>query len=890
MDGTIHDLFSKTAVRCRDNIAFNYFNVTWKVVTYEEFHAHSRAVASYLINSGINKSDRIAIISENRPEWCISFMGIVMAGGIAVPIDSQMNPEAIANLLADSGTRLIFHSSKTEGNVREAIKSPHGITQVNFDSPDFEDICKIKKDIRFSETDIEDTASIIYTSGTTGIPKGVVLTHRNFCSDAEAIIKANVVTERDNVLSILPLHHTYPFMCTFLVPIFLGATITFSPSLKGTDIITSIRDKSVTILIGVPQLLELIRNGIINKLRQLPFPLSWMMRNILRLCSRLRRTVDINIGKIIFRSAHNALGRQFKFFGSGGAKLDPDIMKDLEAIGFTVLEGYGLTETSPVVTFNPIRERRLGSAGKPLPLVEIRINEPETGRILGPNKEGEIVIKGHMVMKGYYKNPEATAQVIKDGWFFSGDLGYVDDSGYIFITGRIKEVIVLSSGKNVYPEEVEKEYLKSPLIKEICVIPLPPPSESLHAIVVPDMDYARQQRIGNVREALGWEIIKVSSRLSSFQRIKGFTIHPDPLPRTPLGKLRRFMIKDLLKVQSPKSKIQSEDYELISDDIGKRVVGCIKPLLREDAPIQSVDNLELDLGLDSLQRIELVVSLEKEFSVKLPDTFASDIHTVGEIVEKIKGAAVREQGPVTPLSPPLIRGELKGGVLSQEPSDGEKKNIGLRQGIVEWFFVSSLIVIAKLFFRIFFRLEVKGIGNIPQAPFIIASNHSSYLDGFIIGAGVPVSTFRQLYFLGFQKYFRGKFTAFFARLAHVIPIDPETYLNKALQLSAYVLKNNKTLSVFPEGGRSPDGNIMEFKKGIGILAIELGIPVIPAVIEGSFEALPRGSYVLRFKKIKLTIGKPFYPSDLDMNMKSEDIDKYQFFADEIRQRVKELLQ
>jgi len=898
-NNTIHGIFLKVSEKYRDNIAFNYFDPvrkvglsngvdqTWKTVTYDEFLAHSKTIASYLIKSGINKTDRIAIISENRPEWCTSYIGILMVGAIAVPIDSALNPEVIRNLLVDSEARVVFHSSKTEENIREAVKdliTYHAlhITQINFDAPDYEEICKTEETFHYPEIDAEDIASMIYTSGTTGIPKGVMLTHRNFCSDAEAAIKAGVISGTDSILSILPLHHTYPFMCTFLIPVFLGASITYSPSLKGTDIVSAVRDKAVTILIGVPQLLELIRNGIINKLKQLPFPVSWIMGNILKLCGILRRKTDINIGKIIFKSAHNALGKQFRFFGSGGARLDPEVMKDLEAIGFTVLEGYGLTETSPIVTFNPIKKRRMGSVGKPLPAVEIKIIESTTGRVLGMKEEGEIAVKGPMVMKGYYKNPEATEQVIKDGWLFSGDLGYMDDEGYLFLTGRIKEVIVLSSGKNVYPEEVEKEYLKNPLIKEICVSRIEEKGkmESLHAIIVPDIDYARQQKIGNVQDALEWEIIRISNKLQPYMRIKGFTIYLEPLPRTPLGKLRRFMIKDIVKVTSEKLRVKTEDERLMADETGRKIVECIKPLLREEIQIQSTDNLELDLGLDSLQRIELVVSLEKEFSIKLPDTFASDVQTVEDLVGKIKA---------TPLHPPLIRGEFKGGVssiLSQEPSDVEKKKVGLKQGVIEWLFVSSLMGILKLVSKIFFRLEVKGIENIPSAPFIIASNHCSNLDGFIIGACMPLKVFRQIYFQGFQKYFRSRPTAFFARLAHVIPIDPETYLSKALQLSAYVLKNNKALCIFPEGGRSPDGNIMEFKKGIGILALELGVPVVPALIEGSFEALPRGAFWPRFKKIKLTFGKPFYPSDLDMTRKPDSIDEYQFFADGLRQRVR----
>ncbi|HBG92109.1 MAG: hypothetical protein A2X54_01680 [Nitrospirae bacterium GWF2_44_13] len=891
---TIHSIFLNTAAKHGDNIAFYYLDRTWKTITYSAFASDSKAIASCLIKTGINKADRIAIYSENRPEWCAAYLGIVIAGAIAVPVDSQLNPESLRNLLIDSESRIIFFSSKTEANVNEAAEGLD-IRKINLDSPDFREICGAKEAIRYPETSPEDIASIIYTSGTTGIPKGVMLTHGNFCSDADALIKAGVITKSDNVLSLLPLHHTYPFMSTFLVPLFLGAAITYSPSLKGPDITSAMKDNGVTILVGVPQLLEMIRNGILDKFKKLPAPSPLLMKTLLKFSGSLRKKTGINISKAILKPVHNALGSRFRFFASGGAKLDPQVMEGLEALGFTVLEGYGLTETSPVVTFNPINKRKPGSAGKPLPSAEIKIISPADGSVLGLMKEGEIAIRGPMVMKGYYKNPTVTEQAIRDNYFFSGDLGYIDRDGYLFITGRIKEVIVLGSGKNIYPEEVEKEYSKIPLIKEICVLGIEEKGgiEALHAIIVPDFDYARQQQTGNIHEALGWDLSRISGKLPPYMRIKGFTLSSEPLPRTPLGKLRRFMIKDLVKVKSEKFPpragspvAKSEDKELMADETGRNVIECLTPFLKEPLPIQSKDNLELDLGLDSLQRIELVVSLENKFSIKLPETFASDIQTVGEIVEKIKGSAISSQ-----LSAVSYQQAEKGlsHIFSQEPEDAEKKKVGLKQGMIGWLFVSSLMLLFKLFFRIFFRLEAKGVENIPNVPFIIAPNHCSNLDGFAIGAAVPLTTYKTLYFQGFQKYFTGRLTAFFAGLAHVIPIDPETYLGKALQLSAYVLKNNKALCIFPEGGRSYDGTLMEFKKGIGILALELNVPVVPASIKGSFESLPKGAYLPRFKKITIRFDKPFYPSLLDITGEQAGRGKYQLFADKLRERVKELI-
>ena len=867
----IISLFLQSAEKYPDNTAFNYFDQSWRTMTYGEFLTQTSAITSYLIHAGVRKGDRVAIILENRHEWCASYLGVLMAGGIAVPMDAQLGANEVKNLLSDSAAVLVVHSDRTETNAKNLAKA------INVDSAEFQEICRTPFREHYPDLTQGDLASILYTSGTTGTPKGVMLTHRNFCSDAEALISAGIVTHEDNVLSILPLHHTYAFMCTFLVPLFLGATITYPLGMKGPELISAMKERGVTVLVAVPQLLELIRNGIMKKFMEMPSPVSLPLLLLLRISGGLRKSTDINMGRVIFASAHKAFGDRFRFFASGGARLDPMVKNDLEALGFTVLEGYGLTETSPVVTFNPVRKRKSGSVGRPLPGAEIKIlNASETG-------EGEIAIKGPMVMKGYYKNPEATAQVVRDSWFLSGDLGYMDNEGYLFITGRAKEVIVLSSGKNVYPEEVEKAYQEVPLVKEICVTGIEKGGlvESLHGVIVPNLDYARKERIGNISDSLKWAMNKVALKLPPYMRLKGFTLSSETLPRTPLGKLKRYLVKDMIsKARGERREVRGEDSSLLSDETGKVVAGCITPLLREKMPVHSSDNLELDLGLDSLQRIELVVALEKAFSFKLPETFASEVQTVGELVERIKEfKTLGVSGAEKPLWEDIFAAEIP---------EEERKKIGLYQGRLEWVFTVVCLKVLKVFFKVFFRLEARGIEHLPPFPFIIAPNHCSNMDGFVVGISIPLAVFKNLYLQGYQTYFQGWMPSLFARLAHVIPIDPETFLSRALQLSSYVLKKNRALCIFPEGGRSIDGSLLEFKKGIGILAMEHDIPVVPVLIEGTFEALPRGALLPKFVKITLTIGKPLYPQEIDFSKRPEGMDEYQFFANEVRERVKGL--
>ncbi len=872
--------FLEAARAFPDNTAFHYPRDGWKSITYREFSADVFAVAALLREAGFGRADRAVVISENKPMWCAAYLGIIMAGGIAVPIDAQLGAAEIRTLLDDAGPRVVFHSDATGPGARNAaaaFPSPD-ILLINIDSAGYNGTGADASSFPVPESGDEEIASIIYTSGTTGSPKGVMLTHANFCSDAQALIDAGLVSHDDNVLSVLPLHHTYAFMCTFLVPVFLGASITYSASLKGPDVLSAVRDNGVTVVIGVPQLLGLIRNGVLNRIKGLPGPVRFLLLQALRMSGFLRERFNVNIGRTIFHSAHAALGKRFRFFGSGGARLDPSVMKDLEALGFTVLEGYGLTETSPVVTFNPLQKRKPGSAGKPLPSVRLQILSPDE------KGEGEIAVSGPMVMKGYYKNPSATAAVFFDGWFRTGDVGRLDSDGYLFITGRTKEVIVLSSGKNIYPEDVEKLYGVSPLIREICVIGVAGKDggEVLRAVIVPDVDYAGRSHITDIHEALKWEINELSGKIPPYMRLTGFTVRTDPLPRTPLGKIRRFMVAagtDRLRDAVGKT----DALEMEADETARLVLRELARFLREGQTVRLDDNLELDIGLDSLSKIELTVVLEKTFSVKLAEDFLAYVHTVRELVEKLK-----DRSPTSVQEGTVQRPAWKD-ILSAELLPDDLRLVSFAEPQDRMFATQAAYSLVQCLFRLCFRLEARGSGHIPSAAnFIMTPNHTSYLDGFVAILCLPFGRFRNIYALGLSEFFTGFLRSRLSPVAHVIPIDTASYLNKALQMSAHVLKNNRSLCVFPEGGRSFDGELMEFKKGVGILAKELGAPVVPVYIDGAFEALPRYAFFPRFRKITVFFGPPLRASDLDFSAKPEGMDDYQYFANVLRERVEEL--
>lgn len=860
-----------------DKTLFHYYLEGWKRMGYAEFSESVFSLSSFLTRSGMKRGTKAAIVSENRPQWCSAYFAILMAGGVAVPVDPQLGPNEWRNLFSDSEARIIFFSDKTSSDVLDAVEAMGSgrPLAINFDSADYKTALGTAPLPSFPENGPDDLASIIYTSGTTGDPKGVMLTHANFCSDAYALIEAGVVSHEDNVLSVLPLHHTYAFMCTFLVPFFLGASITYPSSMKGPDLVSAIKENGVSVVVAVPQLLAMIRNGIIGKVKDLRGAAPALVSAALRISRSLRRALNINIGRTLFRSAHAAFGDRLRFFTSGGASLDPEVMKDLEGVGFTVLEGYGLTESSPVITFNPVTRRKPGSAGKALPGAEIKIKADSR------EDEGEILVRGPMVMNGYYKRPDETEKVLRDGWLNTGDIGHIDKGGYLFITGRSKEVIVLSSGKNVYPEEVEKLYLSAPIIKEICVLAVNKngKKEKLHAVIVPDFEYARTNRVPDIQQAMKEQAGLISAGIPPYMRIAGFSLQKEPLPRTPLGKMRRYLVYEELS-RKREDHLPTHERRDFTDYYGNRISEIFLRVTARKT-ISADDNLELDLGLDSLAKIEVIAALETAFSTRLPEDFLLGVQTIGDVIEKMKGRGAKEE------KGPSAEAGLKE-ILSSGPSEGDLHMVTLvaqERKMPLIFFIHTLL---RICLKLLFRVEVRGIGNIPrEGNFIMAANHTSYLDGPAVILCLPFLYFKRIYSLGLREFFTGFVKSRIAKLAHVIPIDSALYLQRALQVAAYVVNQGRSLLVFPEGGRSLDGELMPFKKGIGVLALELGPPVIPVYIQGAFEALPRGSVVPRFKKITITFCPPLYAKDIDLSKRGEDLDDYQYFANILRLKIED---
>jgi len=793
-------------------------------VTYGEM---LQRVALFARKTPKGKETKTVIFSENREGWAYSFFSVWLQEGVAVPVDASSTASDVAYILRDCQPDAVWVSREREPVLREAITASE-VAPVIHIIDDYEQL-SVKDEpatsllpwSALSEPDNNDTAVIIYTSGTTGSPKGVMLSYANLKANVHSVsYDVPIYTSERRALVLLPLHHVLPLMGSLIAPLYMGGGIAISPSLSGPDIMDTLCRGQVGIMIGVPRLWQTLYVGIKKKIDQSP-----VARMLFALCHAVKSRT---LSRIVFSSVRKKMGGHIDYCVSGGAALDKEIGEGLRTLGLDVLEGYGMTETAPIIAFTRPGDIIPGCSGLPLPGVECKLIE------------GELCVKGPNLMKGYYNRPEETREVIdSDGFLHTGDLATFDPAGRIIITGRTKEIIVLSNGKNVQPSEIEYKLEKyDKLVKEAAVVQ---DGDMLRAIIVPQPAWASTLTDSEVTAQLKREVLEpYNMTVSAYKKIMSVLVYRGELPRTRLDKLQRFKLNAILKEeQGARSKEHErapepdfEEYLLL-----KRFIESEKGI-----KVHAADHIETDLALDSLDKVSLQGFIEGTFGTSVSADQMPAFPNIEALARHVAAQKTRMEAE-----------EVDWHQLLHAPVD----DLPLPTAGFMFRFMSRLF---KWFFLCHNSLTIKGKENVPQTgACILAPNHQSFVDGALVLSGIDWSTLDEYFFYATEEHVRGKKRRDMAARSNVIVMERANLKNSILKL-AKVLREGHRIIIFPEGARTHDGGTVPFKKTFAILAKELGLPIVPVCIRGAYEALPRGSKFIKAKHIEVTYLPAIQPS------------------------------
>lgn len=865
--------------------------------SYADLAGRVWRLGSGLAGAGVSKGDHVAIFASGSPAWVVACLAVISRGAVVVPLDSGLGEEALEGILADCAPKLVFTAGpQAEKLERAAVDAPRLVLldAGEEDERGWRHLAS-DEDAGMPEVGTGDPAALFYTSGTTGAPKGVPLTHGNLQFQTSTILAADLLEESDRILLPLPLHHVYPFVIGMLTPLSAGLPIVMPRSLTGPQLVRALNEGDVSLIVGVPRLYDALLTGIEERVKGGGRVAAKLFDGAMNLSMSLRRRTGIDAGRLLMAPLRKRIGPNLRVLASGGAPLDPALAEKLEGMGWRVAVGYGLTETSPILSLKLPDGGKLASVGRPVPGISIRVDPsamPDegdgTGRAERPNEEGEILARGPGVFSGYRDRPDETEEVLSaDGWFRTGDLGFFDDDGYLYVTGRASTLIVTEGGKNVQPEPVEEAYSKSPVILEVGVLQK---DGRIVAVVVPETDEVGED---DPHDAVRRAVEEGSRRLPSYQRISDYAVTREPLEYTQLGKLRRHLLtgrydrakegdegRDAAPGPVPVEEMLAGDRELL-EDAAAREVWELLARRYEDKPLSPGTSPQLDLGVDSLGWINLTMEIGERTGVELGEEAISRIDTVRDLLKKVAEAAGEygdgaDMRRISPLEHPeeALSEDQKRYLESLSPAQSTAAR--------------ALFLLDRALMRSFFGLRVEGAEHLPQdGPFVVAPNHLSYIDSFVVAAALKPRVLRRTHWAGWTgAAFGNALTRAVSLLAQAFPVDPERAGASSLAFGAMVLKQGDGLVWFPEGQRSADGELQPFKAGIGMLLERYRVPVIPVSIRGSYESMPPGRVVPRPGRITVTFGRPLYPNDLERDGDGEE--PRDRIVSALRERVAEL--
>jgi long-chain acyl-CoA synthetase len=878
-----------------------------EMYTFEDVRELTMRVAGFLANKGIKQGDRVILFSNNMPEWGMTYFGILKAGATAVPIDPASSVEEIVNFAKAAEVSAIVLSPKLaeenpdlEGKLRSGDTpvpmSPKGEkSSVAGDGGDksvpapsvwtFDEVFEMPDELEESKRLAllppkvlsNAVASLIFTSGTTGKPKAVMLSHKNFTNMISMLSSVLDMDITDGVLSVLPMHHTFEFSAGFLTPFSNGTQITYLDDLTAEELSHAIENGHVTGMVGVPALWEMLHRRIKTRLRERGDWIADLADNMIDFNAWIRDNTPFNFGPIVFFPIHQGMGGKMRYLISGGSALSAKVQKDLHGLGFTVLEGYGLTESSPVLTVSrPGNKLLKGSVGKPLPGVEVKIDDPDA------NGVGEVLARGQNVMLGYYNDQEATDAAMKDRWLRTGDLGRIDEDGNLYIVGRSKDVIIDSNGKNIYPDEIEELYSKFELIKELSVVGLPDEDggEKIASLVVPDYEKEIALSRAEVNKRIEEHFREVSANLPFFKRVKVLHVTPFELPRTATRKVKRPEVVGMLQSLEDRNRRRTKAaVESKGDDNVlwlRKIVASVsnRPL----SDIAAEDKLA-DLGFDSLMFVELQAAVEDAGGRVLSPDSLNEVQTVRELLTAVNRVDRSKR-------------------LADEPKAEEKQEDDeIYVPLLVRKVGNAVVDLAQdTLYSNVLDTTIEGEGNVPQhVNFIVAPNHASHIDTGLVKRALGKDVAEQTVAVAAADYwFDTKYKrAYMNNFTTLVPIERTGSLRQSLRHVTQILHEGYNALIFPEGTRSTTGEIAEFKPVIGYLVLNQKIGILPMYLWGTFEAYPKGMTIPSRDSIGAKVGAKIgkflsYEELRDMTEGVPNTEAYRLIAARVQHEVENM--
>ena len=817
---TIVDFLREAAARHgpRDALlikpAFRY--IRW---TYDRLWEDSGRVATLLQRRGLNKGDQAILWGPNSPHWVLAFFGCLRAGVVLIPLDLRSAPDYVSRVISRTEPKLAFTSRFT----------PKGDVDLGVPEISFEELELAIADLPTPDPVTihpDDLAEIMFTSGTTGDPKGVMLTHRNLTANIEGISQYISVDSSSRLLSILPLSHMYEQMGGLFFTLHSGASVTYPTSRQPTVLSRTMRERKITTMLMVPQALELLMNGIEREVSRQGKERLW--KKLLKVAER----TPFGLRRHLFRTVHKQFGGKLDLIVSGGAPLDLDLGRKWEMLGIKVLQGYGATEASPVISNHTMVERRPDSTGRPLPNVQVKISE-----------QGEILVKGDNITPGYYNAPEETAKAFEDGWYKTGDLGYFDKDGFLHIQGRVKDMIVLSSGQNVFPQDIQTVLVKHPSVKDAVVIGLPKgTSVEVHAaLILSDLDSAKQ--------AVDW----ANSQLAEQQRVRSFTVWPDEdFPRTHTLKVKNQVVIDTILSGSEQSAPSSPRPASTPPTGARDLMSIIAELSRRDVgAISKTANLGDDLDLDSLGRIELLSAIETEMGVYLDESKVSPDTTVRQLSSMVEEGSRR---------PPMVK----------FPGWGMRMWARTARGFLQQGLVFPLMTLA-------YGLKVSGKENLAglSGPVLFVSNHHLGLDNPLIFKAVTRRWRRRLAVAAAAELWSNPiWWVLNPLLGNGFPIARTGPIRPSLENLGSIMDRGWSVLIYPEGVLTVGGPMKPFMQGAGLVAVEGRVPVVPIRLDVTKFGSPSRLPLLRRGHVEIRFGPPLtFPPGTDYQQATSTIEE-----------------